>query len=74
MNLEKYEASKYKGQIEEMVKTADALRKDKDQPQDISLGEIVQEQFEISYQALLDDLGIDPTIDTINNSHDPTGY
>jgi len=67
MNLEKYEASKYKGQIEEMVKTADALRKDKDQPQDISLGEIVQEQFEISYQALLDDLGIDPTIDTINN-------
>ena len=67
MNLEKFEASEYNGRIEEMVKMAESLRKDKDQPQDISLGEIVEEQFEISYQDLLEDLGIDPTIDTINN-------
>lgn len=67
MNIEKFTASKYNGEIEEMVKTADSLRKDKDQPQDITLSEIVKEQFEISYEDLLEDLGIDPTVDTINN-------
>lgn len=68
MNIEKFEASAYKGQIEGMVKLADAMRKDKDQPTDVTLAEIVAETFQDETLAgLYESLGIDPTVDTIQN-------
>lgn len=67
MNLDKFEKSKFKGEIKGLVNLADSLRSDKDQPQDITLSEIVEEKFNVGLDGLLADLGIDPTIDTINN-------
>lgn len=67
MNLDKYEKSKFRGKIKGAVQLAESLRKDKDQPQDITLNDIVTEQFEVGLEELLSDLGIDPTVDTINN-------
>lgn len=67
MNLDKFEKSKFKGEIKGLVNLADSLRSDKDQPQDITLSEIVEEKFQVGLDGLLADLGIDPTIDTINN-------
>lgn len=68
MNIEKFEASAYKGKIKGMVKLAESLRKDKDSPQDVTLAEVVSETFEgETLEGLYESLGIDPTVDTISN-------
>lgn len=67
MNIATFEASQYKGKIQGMVKLAESIRADKEQPVDITLSEVVEEQFGCTLDALYADLGIDPTIDTINN-------
>ena len=67
MNITKFEASQYKGKIQGMVKLAESIRADKEQPVDITLSEVVEEQFGCTLNELYEDLGIDPTVDTINN-------
>lgn len=67
MDLKKYNESEFKGQIKGAVALAESLRADKEQPQDISFGEIVQEKFNMGLDGLLTELGIDPTVDTIQN-------
>lgn len=67
MNLVKLEASPYKGQIKEMVDFAESLRRDTDEATDISLSEVIEEKFECKLEDLYESLGIDPTVDTINN-------
>lgn len=67
MNIQKLEASKYFGKIKESVKLAESLRSDDKNPQEVSLEEVVTEHLGVaSLEALFEDLGIDPTIDTIN--------
>lgn len=68
MKLKQYEKSEYKMKIQEMVQSAEALRRDKDQPIDISFSEVVAETFDgLTLSELYEDLGIDPTVDTISN-------
>lgn len=67
MNITKYNESKFKGKIQATVKLAETIRTDKENPQEVSLNEIVKEHLEAdSLEDLFADLGIDPTIDTIN--------
>jgi hypothetical protein len=66
MDLKAYEKSQFKGRVKETVKLAEALRTDKDAPEDISFGEVVKEKFNISVEGFYRDLGIDPAIDTVN--------
>jgi hypothetical protein len=72
MNTEKFEASKYRGKIQAMHNTAESLRKDSREPIDISFNDVVQSEtstddFEgLTFDQLLEDLGIDPAIDTIS--------
>jgi len=65
MDLRKFEDSKFKGQIKEFVQMAEALRGDKDNPQEIGLADVVDTKFGITLDELYEDLGIDPTIDTV---------
>lgn len=67
MDLRQYEQSKFKGKIREAVQLAEALRKDKENPQDITLSDIVEEKFSVNLEEFYGDLGIDPTVDTISN-------
>lgn len=74
MNVETFKASPYKGKVEQLVKAADNLRKDKDDPIDISFNEIIEETYGAAennpiknMNDLMDSLGIDPSIDTIQN-------
>lgn len=67
MNIAKFEKSQYNGKIKETVKFAESLRADKEQAVDITLAEVVEEKFGIELSELYDDLGIDPTVDTISN-------
>lgn len=67
MNIDKYNASPYRGKVKELVKLAEGLRKDQENPQDVLLEEVVKEKFDIELHELFDSLGIDPTTDTIEN-------
>lgn len=67
MDITKFNASRFKGKIEEAVRLAETLRSDKEQPQDITLNEILEDKFDCTLSEMFEDLGIDPTIDTISN-------
>jgi hypothetical protein len=59
-------ASKYAKQLPELVRACEAIRKDKDNPTDISFAEMVQEVTQLSMEGFYKELGVDPSQDTIN--------
>lgn len=67
MDLKQFETSKFKGQIMETVKAAEAIRFHKENPKDISFPEIVKEKFNVTLPGLFQDLGVDPMTDSIQN-------
>lgn len=67
MNAAKTKKSTYLSQLEESVRACEAMRRDTTSPQDISLAEYVQERWQLSMEGLYDDLGVDPSVDTIAN-------
>jgi len=67
MDIKKYEASQFKGKIQEAVKLGEAIRSHKDNPKDISFAEVVKEKYNVSLESFLADLGIDPATDTVQN-------
>lgn len=68
MNTEKLSKSIHKDNIEKFVRQAEQLRKDPTNPQDVSLGDILEMNgVGLSLSELYEDLGIDPTTDTIEN-------
>lgn len=67
MDLKKFDASKFKGQIQEAVRTAESIRDHKDNPKDVSFEDVIQMKWNISLESFLGDLGIDPHTDTIKN-------
>jgi len=69
MNTEKFEASEHKGKLHDAFLIADSLRRDSKEPVDISFTDICQKQFELSFDELLEELGINPAIDTISAIH-----
>lgn len=69
MNLEQFEASKHKGKIHAAHMIAESLRKDPKEPVDVSFTDVCKKQFSLSLDELLEDLGINPAIDTISAIH-----
>lgn len=67
MDLIKFEKSSFKGLVRETVNQAEALRRDKNQPVDISFADMVQAKHNVTLENFMADLGINPAIDTIQN-------
>ncbi len=67
MNKAQAQKSQYKGDIREMVQQMNAMRLDSDNPTDVSLVEFVQMRYGISMDAFYQDLGINPSVDTVQN-------
>lgn len=67
MDLNKFEKSQFKGNVMNAVKAAEAIRSHKDNPKDVSFEDILKEKHQVSFEAYLADLGIDPYTDTIQN-------
>lgn len=67
MDLNKYEKSQFKGQIQDAVRTAEAIRSHKDNPRDVSFEQVLKEKHNVSMEAFLADLGIDPRTDSVQN-------
>lgn len=59
--------SKYLVSLEEAVRHCEAIRRDTRCPQEISLAEYVQDRWQLSMEAFYEDLGVNPTVDTIQN-------
>lgn len=65
---DKLAKSKFKNEIPAMVQACEAIRKNPDNPQDISLSEyLALAKDKLTIDQLYDDLGINPNIDTIQN-------
>lgn len=67
MNTAQFKKSKYAPDIKECVFACNALRRDTQNPIDISFGEFVQQKWGISLDTLYEDLGLNATIDSVNN-------
>lgn len=67
MNLEAYKKCEFKGQIQEMVRTAESLRFNPHEPVDVSFADLVQGKLNMSLDTFYNQLGIDPNMDTIQN-------
>jgi len=69
MDVLKFNASKFtgKGKIEQVVKYADAMRKNELNPMDVTFSEVIKEKFGVTLEGFYQDIGIDPNYDTINN-------
>lgn len=67
MVQEQLEKSKYKKELEGAVRACEAIRRDTDDPQDISLGEYFKDTKNIGMEDLYEDLGLNPYSDTIQN-------
>lgn len=66
MDIARYGKSKYKADIKSVVLTCESLRK-QEKPIDVDLQEFIQKKWGISMDTLYLDLGIDPSIDTLEN-------
>ena len=67
MNLEQYNKSQFKDGLKEAVLTCNSMRKNADNPVDVSIGEFVKMKWNVSMEALYSDLGLNASIDTLQN-------
>jgi Phage capsid family. len=66
-NSKKAEESVYLKDLQSAVKECEAIRRDTEDPQDISLADYYKEKHNITMDQLYADLGLNPTLDTIQN-------
>jgi hypothetical protein len=59
--------SQYKDSVKEMAQACKALRMNPENPIDISFGDFVQKRFGVSMNSFYEDLGINISIDTVQN-------
>jgi hypothetical protein len=64
---EKYAKSQFAGKIKGMVQEMDSIRRDKDRPVDISLGEYLSNKHEMDLESFYTAIGVDPSFDTVSN-------
>lgn len=69
MDLTQLGKSKIAGaeNIKEAVKAAESIRSHKDNPRDVSFEDVLEEKYQMSFEALLLDLGINPYTDSVSN-------
>lgn len=67
MNDGQYKVSQYASQIQEAVQHCESLRRNSENPLDTTFEQFIQKKWNISLDALFEDLGVDPNLDTIQN-------
>jgi len=69
MDIQKFEKSKYKSQIQSVATLAHQMRTDEKDPIDMEFDDAVKAKFNISLDELLVDLGIDRNVDSLQAIH-----
>lgn len=59
--------SQYLASLQEAVRACEAIRRDTKSPEDVTLGEYINDRWQLSMDGLYDDLGLNPASDTIQN-------
>lgn len=67
MDIKKFGESQFKGKVKDIYLAASAVRNHPENPQDVSLAEIIKEKHNISIDGFLHDLGINPAYDSVEN-------
>jgi len=67
MEQVKYDTSKFKGQIKSWVMNCDSLRKNSENPVDITFESYLKKKANVTLSQVFEDLGVDPSTDTIEN-------
>ena len=67
MDQNKYDNSKFKGEIQSWVNNCESLRRNAENPVDITFESYLKKKKDISLSTVFEDLGIDPSVDTIEN-------
>lgn len=67
MNHEQFKSSKYRQDLEGVHNTLESLRKNTDAPVDASMADFVKKKYNVGMDAFYQDLGINPSQDTIQN-------
>lgn len=67
MDQEKFAKSKYLKELPTMVKQMESMRRSTEGSVDITLEDFIQKKHQASLEDLLEDLGIDPSFDTVEN-------
>lgn len=67
MNVEKLQASKLAPQMGEAYAAVERLRANPRNPQDVTMASFVRQTWGIGMEALMDELGMEPHVDTIQN-------
>lgn len=67
MNENQFAASKYKSDIQGMTQVMNAMRRKEGNPVDISLADMVKHKHGVSLESYMEELGIEPNVDTIQN-------
>lgn len=67
MDKVQLEKSEYKSSIKEVVQAMDSMRRDPQGGIDVSISEFVKGKWGISMETLYDDLGLNASIDTVQN-------
>jgi len=65
MNSEKLKKSTYAKDLQQVVRSLEALRRDGSNPQDASIAEFVNLRWGVSMESFYEDLGINTSVDTI---------
>ena len=67
MDLHQYNKSEYKADVAEVVQACNAMRRNIENPRDISLADFVRAKYGVSMDSYYNDLGLNPSVDTIQN-------
>lgn len=67
MDKVQYQKSEYKGSLREVFQACESMRKDANNPMDISIAEFVNQKWGITMETLYADLGLNASIDSIQN-------
>ena len=67
MNIEQLKQSKMLAKLPQLVREAESLRRNPEEPADVSLADMLEDNGGMTVTELYQDLGIDPSYDTISN-------
>ncbi len=64
---EKYLKSQFNNKLKGIVQEMDSIRRDKDRPVDISLGDYLKNEHNMDMAKFYQEVGVDPSFDTVHN-------
>ena len=66
-NQAQYKASTRKGEIKQLALQLESMRKNSENPVDVTLAELVNKRYSVNMDSFFEELGFNPAVDTVQN-------